>query len=88
MQIRKIYYSSHFARAFKKLPLEIKKRAIAREKIFRSNCFDARLKTHKLKGTLQEYWSFPIDRSVRILFEFSEENSVGFIDVGDHDIYA
>ena len=44
-----------FIRQFKKLPPEIKKSAIAKEKIFRQNPFDPRLKTHKLQGELDGF---------------------------------
>lgn len=87
MKIQKILYSSHFAKAFKALPERFKEQAIQKEKIFREDCFDARLKTHKLKGQLKEYWSFSINHSYRILFEFREEGEVSFIDVGTHSIY-
>lgn len=87
MKIKNIYYSSHFAKTFKKLPVEIKKQAIQKEKLFRENCFDEKLKTHKLKGHLENYWAFSVNYSHRIMFEFTEENSVGFIDIGTHSIY-
>ena len=87
MKVKKIIYSSHFAKVFRALPEKIKKQAIQRETIFRVDCFDARLKTHKLKGSLKEYWSFSINYSYRILFEFQDDGVVGLIDVGTHSIY-
>ena len=86
MKVINIYYSSHFERAFKALPLKIKEQAVERERMFRADCFDKRLKTHKLKGKLENYWSFSINYSYRILFEFSGKNEVGFVDVGKHAI--
>ena len=87
MKIKTIYYSSHFARAFKKLPPEIQKEALKKEKLFRKDCFDHKLKTHKLKGELKNYWSFSINYSFRILFEFINDQEVAFIDIGNHQIY-
>ncbi len=87
MKIQKITYSSHFAKAFRGLPEKIKKQAIQREKIFREDCFDSRLKTHKLKGNLGDYWSFSINYSYRMLLEFGGDGEAGFIDVGTHSIY-
>jgi mRNA-degrading endonuclease YafQ of YafQ-DinJ toxin-antitoxin module len=81
-----VYYSSHFEQAFRKLPSAIKKKAAEKEIIFRADVFDARLKTHKLKGELSDYWSFSVDFSHRILFEF-QENCVVFLDIGQHSIY-
>lgn len=88
MTIKRITYSSHFAKAFKALPERIKGQAIQKEKMFRGDCFDRRLKTQKLKGSLKEYWSFSINYSYRILFEFKEDGEVGLIDVGTHSIYG
>lgn len=48
---------------------------------------DRRLKTHKLTGKLQNYWSFSIDYHLRILFKFIDNHSVLFIDIGTHEIY-
>jgi len=50
-----ILYSSHFARKFKKIPEELKKVILEREKIFRNDPFDPLLKTHKLDGYLSFY---------------------------------
>lgn len=88
MKIKNIYYSSHFEKAFTALSLKIKKQAQEKEKIFRDDCFAKSLKTHKLKGKLENYWSFSINYSYRILFEFSEKDEVGFIDIGTHSIYS
>jgi len=57
----KIYYSSKFAREYKRLPKPIKLADEEKEQIFRQNPFDPRLQTHKLKGKLKEFWPFSID---------------------------
>lgn len=87
MKIEKILYSSHFKKALKRLPRELKETIETMEKIFRKNCFDTRLKTHKLSGKLKNYWSFSITHSHRVLFQFLGKGRVGFIDIGDHSIY-
>lgn len=84
----KIIYSSKFAREYKKLSSEVKLIAKRREKIFRKNPFDNRLKTHKLKGDLSDFYSFSVDYKTRIIFEiFKEKDMIIFHSVGDHDIY-
>lgn len=83
----KIYYSPHFSRKFKKIPLYLKKTVVERESIFREDPFDARLKTHKLHGKLKGYLSFSITYKNRILFEFLSNNEVLFVDVDDHLMY-
>ena len=87
MQIKAIYYSSHFEKAFKKLPKKVQKQADIKVKDFRVDYFNPLLKTHKLKGALKDYWSFSINHSYRILFEFIDDDEVGLIDIGTHSIY-
>jgi mRNA-degrading endonuclease YafQ of YafQ-DinJ toxin-antitoxin module len=43
------------------------------------------LRTHKLSGDLQEYWSFSIEYDVRVVFQFATKNSAVFQDIGTHD---
>jgi len=87
----KILYSSKFVRSYKKLPNKIKDLAKKKEKIFRKNPFDSRLKTHKLlgkfKGKLKNYWSFSIGYKYRIIFRFAEKDIIYFYKVGTHRIY-
>jgi mRNA-degrading endonuclease YafQ of YafQ-DinJ toxin-antitoxin module len=83
----KIYYSNKFAKEYKRLPVKIKRKAEKQEKIFRLNPFDPCLKTHKLSGRLQEFWSFSIDYRHRIVFELVDSKTVWFHSVGSHQIY-
>jgi addiction module RelE/StbE family toxin len=82
-----IYYSPKFAKQFKKLSKEIQLSALECEKIFRKNPFDPKLKTHKLHGTMKEYWAFSISYNYRIGFTFVESDLVHFHAIGSHDIY-
>ncbi|MDD5721089.1 MAG: type II toxin-antitoxin system mRNA interferase toxin, RelE/StbE family [Candidatus Pacebacteria bacterium] len=82
-----IEYSPKFIKQFKKLPKEIKESALKCEKLFRENPFNPKLKTHKLHGTMQEYWAFSISYNYRIGFTFFDTNSVHFHAIGSHDIY-
>jgi len=82
-----IFYSPQFAREYRKLPIEVKEKAKNKEKIFRKDAFDPRLKTHKLKGRLSEFWSFSVDFRYRIIFKFQNNNKVRFYLIGDHLLY-
>ena len=82
-----IFYSSKFQREYKKLPEEIKQAAEVKEGIFRKNPFDSRLKTHKLTGELDGFWSFWITYSYRVVFDFQNEGTIRFYRIGTHDIY-
>ena len=85
--IKKIYYSSHFLRALKHLPPQLKPLAVEREAIFRKDCFNAKLKTHKLSGKYKEHWAFSIDYHYRVMFRFLSDTEVLFEDADDHSIY-
>jgi mRNA-degrading endonuclease YafQ of YafQ-DinJ toxin-antitoxin module len=83
-----VAFSSSFKRAFRKRiegrpPLEGK--FWKRLKIFQNNPSEARLRTHKLSGDLQEYWSFSVEYDVRVVFLFATKNRVVFHDIGTHD---
>ncbi len=83
----KIYYSSKFAKEYRKLPKKIKLVAEKREKLFRQDPFSSQLKTHKLTGKLKDYWSFSIDYQYRIIFEFVGKDMIWFHSIGTHAIY-
>jgi len=81
-----ITYHPRFERRYRKMSLEAKNEAELKEKIFRKNPFDTRLKAHKLKGKLKNHWSFSVTSRCRILFIFQKEDVI-FLDIGDHKIY-
>ena len=82
-----ILYSSKFEREYKRLPQYAKEKAEEKEKLFRADPFDPKLKTHKLGGRFKGYWAFWIDQKYRIVFEFADEGVVWFHSAGDHSIY-
>ncbi len=86
-QIRKIEYSKKFLKSLKKLPERIIKQVEQKEKIFKENCFDSRIKIHKLKGKQRDSWAFWINDSYRIKFIFISNNEVLFFNIGTHEIY-
>jgi len=86
MNINSVFYSSSFKKSVKRY-LSQRNKIEKSMLLFMSNPFDASLKTHKLTGKLSPYWSFSIDHHLRVLFEFIDEETVGFIDLGTHEIY-
>ena len=83
-----VAFSSSFKRAFKK---RIAGQQPAEEKfwkrleMFQTNPHDPRLKTHKLSGDLQEYWSFSVEYDTRVVFQFVTSQRAIFHDIGTHD---
>lgn len=83
----KIHSTSDFEKFFRKLPMRIQDLSIKKDKWFRQDAFDPRLHTHKLRGELEGYWSYRINREYRILFRFLNSDEVIYYDIGTHDIY-
>lgn len=82
-----VVYSPQFVRDFARLQIEIQIKAKEKEKIFRENPFDRRLKTHKLSSRFYDFWSFSVDYDCRIIFKFQDGNTVRFYAIGGHSIY-
>jgi addiction module RelE/StbE family toxin len=85
--VKKIHYTTDFAKAYKKLPARIQKTVDRKDQLFRENPFNPSLRTHKLHGPLKGLWSFYVTRSYRVLFEFLDGQTAIFYDVGIHEIY-
>jgi addiction module RelE/StbE family toxin len=83
----RVYAASNFTRAVGKLPLNIRNKLREKDQIFRRDPFDPRLKTHKLRGNLKNYWSYSVDRRYRLLFKFLDGDEVVYYDVGTHKVY-
>ena len=82
-----------FKRAFKKL---IKKNPQLQAKVLNildlleNDPFTPSLKSHKLTGDLDGYWSCSVNYDCRIIFTFSqdedsEETLIILVDIGSHD---
>jgi mRNA-degrading endonuclease YafQ of YafQ-DinJ toxin-antitoxin module len=82
----KIYYSPKFIKEYRRLPGSLKLLVEKKEKLFRENPRDARLKLHKLDGKLSEFWSFSVNYQNRVIVEFVGDE-VWFHSIGTHDIY-
>ena len=82
-----IFYSPEFRHKYKNLSGEVRDQAKEREKIFRSNPFDQRLKTNKLNGKFSKFWAFSVDFQHRIIFKFQPDKTVRFYSIGGHSIY-
>ncbi|MBI3324490.1 MAG: type II toxin-antitoxin system mRNA interferase toxin, RelE/StbE family [Candidatus Omnitrophica bacterium] len=87
IRIKRIHVSPRFFKSFAKLPPSIQ--ALAKEKdiLFRTNPFDSRLRTHKLKGQLAGVWAYWVTHSYRVLFRFLADNEALYYDIGTHDVY-
>lgn len=82
-----IKYKPSFLRDFKRLPVEIQEEAKERIVSFTNTSNHKKLKVHKLKGKLKDYYSFSVTYSHRIVFQYETKKSIVFIAIGDHDVY-
>lgn len=82
-----IFPSSRFKRSFKRMPAGIKKDFNEKVEIFKSHPFHPSLNTHKLNGTLGDYYGFYLKDGFRVIFEFVEPNVVLLINIGSHNQY-
>lgn len=87
MKPKRVEYSPSFFKSLKKFPKSKLKFLKRQEEIFRENIFDSRLKTHKLKGELLNFYSFSITYHWRIIFHFENKDTVVFDSIGSHEIY-
>ena len=82
-----IRYKPSFVREFKKLPIELQEEALERIDLFKDVENHKKLKVHKLKGRLEDFYSFSVTYSHRIVFSYESKDEVVFLAVGDHDVY-
>ena len=87
MIVTDVHYSKKFIRELKKLPEEIVKIAVKKEKVFRDNPLHPSLRLHELHGKLAGIWSISISGGYRIIFERMRNGDILFISIGKHDIY-
>ncbi len=83
----KIYLLPKFKKSLKDSPRHVADKLEKKKQLFRQNPFHPSLKTHKLKGVMQNYYSFSVDYSYRVIFKFMSEDKVLFINIGTHEVY-
>lgn len=90
MKPKSIHFDSVFEKRWHKyltgLTEKQKEQLRKRLAIFKEDVFDKRLKTHRLKRNLKEYYALSKSYSDRIVYKIIEGKSVYFIEVGSHDV--
>lgn len=82
-----IRFKPSFVREFKKLPVEVREEALERIESFKDLGNHQKLKVHKLKGALKNFYSFSVTYSHRVVFEYETKEVAVLIAIGDHNIY-
>lgn len=83
----RVKYKPSFVREFKKLQTELQEESLDKIELFKNKNNHKKLKVHKLKGRLKNFYSFSVTYSHRVVFEYEEKESVVFLGIGDHDVY-
>ena len=86
-------WSSSYKRAFKravKINPDAKLKIISVMEKLSLDPFSTELKTHKLKGILENSWACTVEYDLRIIFNFvknsqTSETEILLIDIGSHD---
>lgn len=83
----KIVFTPAFVRQYKKLPTGLQVELKEKLELFQKNPRHKFLKTHKLKGRLKGRYSFSVNYSYRVVFDYLSKCEVVLLAVGDHDVY-
>ena len=83
-----INYKPSFIREFKRLPAGLQEEALERIELFKDAENHKKLKVHKLKGRLDDLYSFSVTYSHRIVFNYESKKEVVFLAIGDHGVYT
>lgn len=54
-------------------------------RLFQSNPKYPSLRNHKLKGGKLETWSISVNKSIRAVYQITDESEAYFFDIGTHD---
>lgn len=60
-------------------------RVSERLQIFQQNYNDCSLKNHQLIGPMKYLYSFSITGDIRIIYQWIDQNTVLFLDIGTHN---
>ena len=82
-----ILYKPSFIRDLNKLPNQLQEEVFEKIELFKDTENHNKLKVHKLKGKLHGSYSFSVNYSHRIVFEYDVKDIIIFIALGTHDVY-
>lgn len=83
----RIAFKPMFIRKFKKLLPELQDEVREKIALFKDPMNHERLKVHKLKGRLSDYYSFSVNYQYRIVFAWHDDTTAVLLDIGNHSVY-
>ena len=83
-----LVFTDSFRKEAKKLPSGFQNKLAQNLELLRENPFHPLLHVKRLAGALAGFYSFRITRDWRVIFSFSDEETIKLIDIGHRrDIY-
>jgi len=82
-----IIYAPSFVKKFKKFDEDLKDEILEKIELFKNASNHKNLKVHKLNGVYRNCYSFSVNYSYRIVFQYENKTKVDLLSIGDHDIY-
>jgi addiction module RelE/StbE family toxin len=86
--MKKISLGSEFIQYLKKLArkrLEMVPVLIEKILLFNNELNSPTLRLPKLTGNLKEHWAFSIEHDLRIIFRYTKDGNILFVNIGPHD---
>lgn len=83
----KILYKPSFIKDYNKLSGDLQTEVKEKIQLLLNKENHLKLKVHKLSGKLKGSYSFSVNYSHRIVFEYESSQTILFMGVGTHDIY-
>lgn len=82
-----VSFKPTFLRQFNRLESALQDEVSEKVDEFKKVGNHKKLKVHKLKGTLRDYYSFSVNYKTCIVFSYITKTEVVLLSVGNHDIY-
>ena len=80
-----IQYAPTFVRMYKGLEPDLKTEIKEKISVFQDTQNHSKLKVHKLKGKLENTYSFSVNFKMRVVFEYEDKKTVNLLYVGGHE---
>lgn len=82
-----VHYTPTFIKQYNNLPNSLQEEVLEKIELFKNKNNHTALKVHVLHGKLKNYYSFSVNYSHRIVFEYLSKKEIVLLKVGNHDIY-
>jgi len=82
-----VIFTPTFLKQFNKLTPSLQDEVVDRVELFKDKNNHVKLKVHALHGKFNDLYSFSVNYSYRVVFEYTSKKKVLLLKVGNHDMY-